>query len=64
MARYGSRTIGQIIPGYGTIEAISLTAYKVDGTWVGFAKVDEMGWAEPLISDAGIEAVVGVLARS
>ena len=53
MAAYGSRTIGDTIEGVGTIEQVSLTAYRVGATWVPFAKVDRMVMAEMLVEFDG-----------
>jgi hypothetical protein len=53
MAAYGSRTIGDTIEGVGTIEQVSLTAYRVGTTWVPFARVDQMAKAEILVTFDG-----------
>lgn len=36
---HGTKTEGTLT-GLGTIEAVSLTAYRINGTWVPFHKVD------------------------
>ena len=36
---HGTLTEGTLT-GFGTIEAVSLTAYRINGTWVPFHKVD------------------------
>lgn len=64
MAAYGSRNLGDVIDGIGTIEQVSLTAYRVGSAWIPFAKVDSMGWAEPLIQNDGIQAVTATLAKA
>lgn len=53
MAAYGSRTIGDTIEGVGTIEQVSLTAYRVGTTWVPFVRVDQMAKAEILVTFDG-----------
>jgi hypothetical protein len=35
----GTIPTGTEVPGLGTVEATSLTAYLIDGTWVPFHKV-------------------------
>jgi hypothetical protein len=49
MNTYGSRTIGDTIPGIGVIEQVSLTAYRVGTQWVPFSRVDDMTPVEPLV---------------
>ena len=46
---YGSRTVGDLIVGVGVIEQVSLTAYRVGGSWVPMARVDDMSPAESLV---------------
>lgn len=42
-------TVGTVTD-LGTVERVSLTAYLVDGQWVGHDKVHgPRGWAEPLV---------------
>lgn len=42
-------TVGTVTD-LGTVERVSLTAYLVDGQWVGHEKVHgPRGWAEPLV---------------
>lgn len=53
MAGYGSRTIGDTIEGVGTIEQVSLTAYRVGSAWIPFARVDRMAAVEPLVNFDG-----------
>jgi len=50
MTIYGSRTVGDTIPGIGVIEQVSLTAYRVGSQWVPFARVDNMTPAEALVT--------------
>lgn len=46
---HGLRKIGEATD-LGTIEAVSLTAYRIDGTWVPFSKVDgPYSFVEPLV---------------
>lgn len=50
---HGLRKIGEVTD-LGTIEAVSLTAYRIDGTWVPFSKVDgPYGWVSPLVTFGG-----------
>lgn len=50
---HGLRTIGEVTD-LGTIEAVSLTAYQIDGTWVPFAKIDgPYRFVEPLVTFGG-----------
>lgn len=38
----------------GTIEAVSLTAYRIAGTWVPFSRVDgPYEWVAPLVEFGG-----------
>ena len=52
-AVYGTRNIGDTIEGVGTIEQVSLTAYRVGATWVPFAKVDRMVKQDALVTFDG-----------
>lgn len=50
---HGLRRIGEVTD-LGTIEAVSLTAYRIDGTWVPFRKVDgPYAFVAPLVSFGG-----------
>ena len=53
MAVYGTRNIGDTLEGVGTIEQVSLTAYRVGATWVPFAKVDRMVKQDVLVTFDG-----------
>jgi hypothetical protein len=55
MAQYGTRTVGDTIPGVGIIEQVSLTAYRVGTVWVPFARVDRMTAATPLVTFDGTQ---------
>jgi len=49
MSAYGSRKVGENIVGIGTIEQVSMTAYRVGQTWIPFVKVDQVTSVEPLV---------------
>ena len=53
MAQYGTRTVGDTIPGVGVIDQVSLTAYRVGAAWVPFSRVDRMTAATPLVTFDG-----------
>ena len=53
MAVYGTRTIGDTIEGVGTIEQVSLTAYRVGSAWVPMSRVDDITPAERLVTFDG-----------
>jgi len=50
---YGSRKVGDIIDGVGTIEQVSLTAYRVGSVWVPFIHVDHAPREERLVVFGG-----------
>jgi hypothetical protein len=49
MSAYGSRKVGENIAGIGTIEQVSMTAYRVGQTWIPFVKVDQVTSVERLV---------------
>lgn len=55
---HGCLTIGDTVEA-GTIEAVSFTAYQIDGSWVPFAKVHgAYSPVAPLVIDAALVAEV------